>query len=81
MAKTKSCPFCGGNARASNNYEGQWGVFCETCSAVVWETTINDAIAAWNRRTDNSVSSIDACDVVHGRLTHQDDTFRKGGTS
>lgn len=50
MEELKPCPFCGGEADIGENFDGQWGVFCETCRAVVWGYTKKASIAAWNRR-------------------------------
>ena len=50
MEELKPCPFCGGESDIGENFDGQWGVFCETCRAVVWGYTKKASIAAWNRR-------------------------------
>ena len=53
MEELRKCPFCGGEARVVRASETYWGQ-CFDCGA---ETAIcdsrPDAIAAWNRRTQN----------------------------
>ncbi len=60
--KKKDCPFCGGLAVTEETY--QWGghtwwkIYCIKCNAG-WKTdfpfgTKEEALAAWNRRTEES---------------------------
>lgn len=64
MAETptlKPCPFCGGPARSGFTepmrgcHNGEAWVECEVCEVVMYAPstsngTVDDAIAAWNRR-------------------------------
>lgn len=56
--KSKSCPFCGGEAECSDssctvNGEFKWTVECLNCGVMTspFETK-EDAIKAWNRRKE-----------------------------
>ena len=60
--KLKPCPFCSGEAEAmyAPNDINRWGVQCKRCGCTVevcdWkgvEDTRENAIKAWNRRTEN----------------------------
>lgn len=65
MAELKPCPFCGGIARICDHkfYNGKtkdfsyhnYGVKCIVCFAQIWQfyNTKEEAVDAWNRRTDN----------------------------
>lgn len=50
----KRCPFCGGTEIIVDNDQGLYFVYCEQC---VCQTTLyrdkENAIEAWNRRTEN----------------------------
>ena len=61
--RLKPCPFCGGTAKVQRSY-GFYKVYCTECKAtnlklVVGGTCLDsyktrqEAIEAWNRRTDN----------------------------
>lgn len=68
MIELKPCPFCGGEADCSNSRfiqygRKKWAVECPCCGVVShFFDTEEEAIAAWNRRTDN----IDAVPAKHG---------------
>lgn len=63
----KPCPFCGGEARMAQNYQGQKYVWCDECGAGVWGKDTEDwrvdtigerkarkaAADAWNRRVND----------------------------
>ena len=68
MAELKPCPFCGGSAKiyyAPANLLNDipcFGVCCERCNVMIGTVaanrtdffrTANDAVDAWNRRTDD----------------------------
>ena len=64
MEPLKNCPFCGGKAFICEEkelaYEGQkeqqtYLVYCTNCRATLlkWWTTEEEAIKAWNRRTND----------------------------
>lgn len=59
MTKLKSCPVCGGKAKARYGQPFGW-VYCINCQQVVicgdWDEQgegLKAAINAWNRRVDN----------------------------
>lgn len=68
----KSCPFCGGDARAFDNGVGYdprpWAVWCqgEGCAARMHDhyATKAEAIAAWNRRALPEGERIDKRDYL-----------------
>jgi hypothetical protein len=58
--KLKPCPFCGCEAKAAQNFLGQYYVRCmnDHCGAAVWGdgtihkfVTKEEVIQIWNRRT------------------------------
>ena len=55
----KPCPFCGGKARCAIGFMGVNFFKCNKCGATVsfdneyYNNHKNEAIKAWNRRTDN----------------------------
>lgn len=56
--KLKPCPFCGGKAKARENFIGQWYVSCNDCNTIVWTESDdykskNEAIKAWSRRVED----------------------------
>lgn len=65
--KLKKCPFCGGDAVISEAKRGYpynqhlpFTVKCGECHcalALQFFRTMDDAISAWNRRTDNETQS------------------------
>lgn len=58
MTELKPCPFCGGKATLVNNQSGTVYVECTKCFAMGermydwWGETTEQAIEAWNRRTE-----------------------------
>lgn len=51
--KLKPCPFCAGEAVLFARFMPTW-VMCKKCGATTKaKYDVNDAIKAWNRRTDN----------------------------
>ena len=58
MEKLKPCPFCpsGKGVAFKDNYD-KYGVYCNNCNSQTGlYSTIDDAITAWNTRTDNWIS-------------------------
>lgn len=55
--KLKDCPFCGGEAVIQTKVGERWGVpfvECRDCNTrTSLEGTVEDAIAAWNRRPES----------------------------
>ena len=58
--KIEKCPFCGGEADIEEipgspftNEPYMWAVGCKDCNIGWYEETKEEAIAAWNRRTDH----------------------------
>lgn len=67
MEELRKCPFCGGKARVVRASEAYW-VRCFDCGAeVVICDSEPEAIAAWNRRTQNIGKK--ECSVQDGRCT------------
>lgn len=60
MSELKKCPFCGGEAKAISydpydGYQGYltvWLIACKKCTAMLQRKTKEQAIEAWNRRTE-----------------------------
>ena len=55
MNKLKSCPFCGSKALHTSNLFGEHYVVCTNCTCAgpgAW--TQEEAIEAWNRRSNNN---------------------------
>lgn len=56
----KPCPFCGGNATSYGTRKMESGglthclIHCDECSARLSAETENDAVEAWNRRTERT---------------------------
>ena len=50
--KQKACPFCGsGRVDVRQEFSSTpWEALCEECGAVIWRDSMQDALAAWNRR-------------------------------
>ena len=53
----KPCPFCGGEAETEWHH-GYCGVKCNDCCAEVSADGMNDAIEAWNRRTESKIRTV-----------------------
>lgn len=57
MDNLKPCPFCGGEASVKDYLKGKYAVGCDIggCLASLFPyDTIEEAIAAWNRRDYNA---------------------------
>jgi Lar family restriction alleviation protein len=53
--KLKPCPFCGGEAKIHNTYDGMFQIECTNCFArVFYDRTKKSVINRWNRRVDNA---------------------------
>lgn len=59
--KLKGCPYCGsGSAFATKNEFELYWIHCDECGAVgPGDTTHEKAIAAWNRRHDETPSEFE----------------------
>ena len=66
MTELKPCPFCGGKAEVFSDvtFKAETGekiaeikffAWCTDCPALVSGDTENEAIDAWNRRTNNAI--------------------------
>ena len=56
MAELKPCPFCGSFAVTTMDEcnSWRWEVYCARCNAAIgFFETEEEAIEAWNRRTEN----------------------------
>lgn len=82
--KPLPCPFCGGEPELHNNSsETLYGVYCPACGAQTAHegfTAGDDAIAAWNRRTqpDNAPLTLEALRGMDGEpvyVVHRDPKF------
>ena len=49
-SKLKPCPFCGGEARTWEDFDG-WRLYCTKCDATFRGGTAEELIEAWNKRT------------------------------
>lgn len=83
MAELKPCPFCGGEAFVYARYDSIWRgdptdytVICKNCHAGVrnYFLTAQEAIEAWNKRTERPKGRWDETDWVkydgHGECIH-----------
>lgn len=56
----KRCPFCGGEAEAHWNYDGDYDphfvIECKSCEARVKTYRFDEAVKQWNRRTESGES-------------------------
>lgn len=65
MSELKPCPFCGGEGCLQEHifvgYTNTYGVVCLDCCAETRQffRTREEAIEAWNRRTDADMTSIE----------------------
>lgn len=57
------CPFCGGAAKLTDHEDcdvgGRW-VVCTPCGAARWGDQPDEAIAAWNTRTNTNTELVEA---------------------
>jgi Lar family restriction alleviation protein len=50
MSELKPCPFCGGEAEATEYNDSDYTIMCKNCHAEIGWREKAEAIAAWNRR-------------------------------
>ena len=49
----RECPFCGGEAEATEYNDSDYTIMCKNCHAEIGWREKAEAIAAWNRRADH----------------------------
>ncbi len=90
MSDLLPCPFCGGEARIEQHEKGKWLAFCGDvygCGTEGWyESTPEEAIAAWNRRaptipTDVRETLREALDVDRKILERRAHTVERHGVA
>jgi len=70
MSELKPCPFCGGEATVKWNGFTVYSVGCFMCGADVQSINCReDAIVAWNTRTDTRRETIEECITIISQNT------------
>lgn len=69
------CPFCGGAAKLTDHEDcdvgGRW-VVCTPCGAARWGDQPDEAITAWNARTNTNTELVEALRRIIER-SHNDE--------